>query len=276
MRAPELRRSGIAPIGDIAWGTHLCCFVRTTDDLLALLAPYFKAGLESREYCLWVVSGGLTKSAALKALQEAMPDLDRYLAEGSLDILGAREWYLEGGRFDRRRVLHGWLHRLKRAQAQGFAGLRAAGSTDWLDRRKQWKDFMDYEAVINKTVRNRRMLVLCSYELARSEAADVLDVARAHQLALARRAGAWEAVAWSDLNGFTDRYATLSPRERQVLHLVSGASTNKEVADRLSISVKTVEIHRMNLMRKLRVRNQIELLRYGLHFALSSREHQPR
>jgi two-component system secretion response regulator SsrB len=120
------------------------------------------------------------------------------------------------------------------------------------------------------------MLVLCSYELARSEAADVLDVARAHQLALARRAGAWEAVAWSDLNGFTDRYATLSPRERQVLHLVSGASTNKEVADRLSISVKTVEIHRMNLMRKLRVRNQIELLRYGLHFALSSREHQPR
>jgi len=276
MTASELRRSGIAPLGDVGWGTHLCCFFRTTDDLLALLVPYFKAGLESHEYCIWVLSGGVTKKLATAALRQSVPDLDRYLDGGRLDIVGAREWYLTRGRLDRRRVIRGWLRQLRHAQAQGFAGMRAAGSADWFEGRKKWKDFLEYEAVVNEALRKRRMIALCSYQLATSEASDLLDVASAHQLALARRAGTWQAVAWRDLTGLPERYATLSPRERQVLHLVAGANTNKAIADRLSISVKTVEVHRMNLMRKLSVRNHIELLRYGIQFALSSPDHQPR
>jgi DNA-binding NarL/FixJ family response regulator len=61
-----------------------------------------------------------------------------------------------------------------------------------------------------------------------------------------------------------------------VLHLVAGAATNKEIADHLSISVKTVEVHRMNLMRKLSVRNHIDLLRYGMQFAFAAPDYQPR
>src|SRR5258706_8759427 len=119
--ASELRRSGIALLGDVGWGTHLCCFFRTTDDLLALLVPYFKAGLESHEYCIWVLSGGVTKKLATAALRQSGPDLDRYLAGGRLDIRGAREWYLTRGRLDRRRGIRGWLHRLRPAQGKGFA-----------------------------------------------------------------------------------------------------------------------------------------------------------
>jgi DNA-binding CsgD family transcriptional regulator len=232
-----LRSSGIAPIGDIAWGTHLCCFFRTTEDLLALLVPYFKAGLESDEYCMWVVSGRVTK--------------------------------------DRQRVIRAWLERLRRAQGQGVAGMRVAGGADWLQSRRKWKDFVEYETVLNRALRDRQMIALCSYDLSASRAADLLDVANAHQFALARRAGTWQAVAWTELAGLAERYATLSPRERQVLRLVAGAHRNKEIADRLAISVKTVEVHRANVMRKLSVRNHIALLRYGLQFALSSPEHQP-
>jgi DNA-binding CsgD family transcriptional regulator len=274
MMASELRRIGIAPLRDIAWGTHLCCFVRTTKDLLALVTPYIKAGLESREYCIWVLSGGLTKNLAAAALRRVIPDLDRHLGQRSLDIVAARDWYLERGRLDRRRVIRNWLHRLRHAEAQGFAGMRAAGSADWLESKKKWKDFLEYEAVLNEALRNRRMIVLCSYQLATSQATDLLDVASAHQSALACRNGTWQAVAWRNLSGLTDRYAALSPRERQVLHLVAGAHTSKEIADRLSISVRTVEVHRMNLMRKLNVRNHIELLRYELPGALSTPEHQ--
>jgi len=276
MTAPELRRIGIAPFRDIAWGTHLCCFVRTTEDLLALVTPYIKAGLESHEYCIWVLSGGLTKNLAAAALRQVIPDLDRHLGQRSLDIVAARDWYLERGRLDRRRVVRNWLHRLGHAEAQGFVGMRAAGSADWLESKKKWRDFLEYEAVLNEALRNRRMIVLCSYELATSQAADLLDVASAHQSALARRDGTWQAVAWRDLGGPADRYAALSPRERQVLHLVAGAHTSKEIADRLSISVRTVEVHRMNLMRKLNVRNHIELLGYGLPCALSTPDHQSR
>ena len=47
-----------------------------------------------------------------------------------------------------------------------------------------------------------------------------------------------------------------------MLHLVAGGMTSPELAARLSISVRTVEAHRANLMRKLGIRNQAERVRY--------------
>jgi DNA-binding CsgD family transcriptional regulator len=274
MTVSELRRTGIAALGDVAWGTHLCCFFRTTDDLLALLVPYFKAGLESREHCIWVTSGALTEKRATAALRAEVPDLDRHLAERSLHIVGARDWYLQGGRLDRRSVIRGWLRRLRDARAEGFTGLRVAGGADWLESKKAWKDFVKYETVVNETLRNRSMIALCSYPLDTSGATDLLEVASAHRWTLVLRDGVWQTVAWRDVTGLTHRYTMLSGRERQVLHLVAGAYTNKDIADRLSISVKTVEVHRTNLMRKLGVRNHIELLRDALHLAPASPDHR--
>jgi len=46
--------------------------------------PYFKTGLHNKEFCLWVVSQPLTVKEAKHALGEAVPDLDRHLAEGSI------------------------------------------------------------------------------------------------------------------------------------------------------------------------------------------------
>jgi len=269
----ELPRIGIQPIADIAWGTHLCMFFQTTEDLLETLTPYFKAGLEDNEYCIWVVTGRLTKERALTALREAMPDLDRYLAEGCLDIIPAREWYLQGGRLDLRRVIRGWHQRLSQAVARGYAGLRVSGTAAWVQTRTEWKDFLEYEAALNDAMRNRRMIVLCSYGLATSNAADVLDVARSHHSVLARRSGAWQAVTWRDAARLPDQYTALTPRERQVLQQVAEGRRSAEIAVRLSISVRTVELHRANLMRKLGVRTQTELVRYVLQRELSLQEH---
>jgi FixJ family two-component response regulator len=47
------------------------------------------------------------------------------------------------------------------------------------------------------------------------------------------------------------RYAVLTPREREVLHLVVAGKVNREIAEDLSISPKTVELHRSNLMKKM-------------------------
>jgi len=61
-----------------------------------------------------------------------------------------------------------------------------------------------------------------------------------------------------------DIYETLTTRERQVLHLAAEGHTNSEIASRLFISPRTVEIHRANLMRKLGLRNYTDLVRYAL------------
>ena len=61
-----------------------------------------------------------------------------------------------------------------------------------------------------------------------------------------------------------DRYKTLTTREREVLHLAAEGHTNAEIADRLSISSRTAETHRANMMRKLDLRSQTDLIRYAL------------
>jgi len=61
-----------------------------------------------------------------------------------------------------------------------------------------------------------------------------------------------------------DRYETLTDREREVLHLAAEGLTNAGVATRLSISPRTAETHRANIMRKLGLRTQTDLVRYAL------------
>lgn len=61
-----------------------------------------------------------------------------------------------------------------------------------------------------------------------------------------------------------DPYETLTSREREVFQLVAEGYTSAEVAARLVISPRTVEMHRANLMRKLNLRTQTELIRAAL------------
>lgn len=67
-----------------------------------------------------------------------------------------------------------------------------------------------------------------------------------------------------------DSYSTLTNREREILHLVIEGNTNAQIADQLVISPRTVETHRANMMRKLEVHNQSELMQFALRRGLLS------
>ena len=58
--------------------------------------------------------------------------------------------------------------------------------------------------------------------------------------------------------------ATLSERESEVLRLIASGYSNKEIAGRLSLSVKTVEAHKANAMRKLGLRGRIDIVKYAV------------
>ena len=60
----------------------------------------------------------------------------------------------------------------------------------------------------------------------------------------------------------------LTPRQHDILRQVSVGHTNREIAEVLEISVRTVEVHRFNLMRRLNVRNVAQLLRQSLQLGL--------
>ena len=61
-----------------------------------------------------------------------------------------------------------------------------------------------------------------------------------------------------------DTYASLTSREREVLQLVGEGHTNQEIADRLHVSIKTVQSHRAAVMMKLRLRDVTHLVRYAV------------
>lgn len=60
----------------------------------------------------------------------------------------------------------------------------------------------------------------------------------------------------------------LTRRERQVLRLVAEGNTSASIAEQLEISIRTVETYRANLLRKLNLRNQAEMVRYAIQHGL--------
>src|SRR5216683_1613203 len=149
-----LRNTGIEPVGEMPWGTHFCYFYETRDDLLETLLPFFKAGLEAGEFCAWVVSEPLTEEGVWQALDRAVPRLDRYVSDRSIEV---------------------------------------SGNTAWLEQ-KQWREFMEYETELNRGIGDQPMLVLCTYPLTTCGATEFLDVTATHQFAVAKRRGRWEVV----------------------------------------------------------------------------------
>ena len=217
----ETRKTGIEVVGDMPWGTHFCLFYETKEDLLEILTSYCKAGLESGEFCLWIVAEPLTVEEATGALKDTVPGFGRYLADSSIEIVSARDWYLSGGTFDLKRVTAGWLEKLARASAKGYVGVRVTGDTAWLQK-KDWKHFCEYEEGLNEAVANQRLAVLCTYPLAACGAMEILDVVRTHQFAVAKRHGDWDVIETAGLKLAKEEIKRLNDElEQRVLERTS-------------------------------------------------------
>ena len=155
--------------------------------------PYFKAGLQANEFCMWVTAEPLVEKEAEEALRKALPDLDRYLQKGQIEILPYDAWYLKGGAFDSQRVLDGWVEKEQQARARGFDGLRLTGNTFWLEK-SDWDDFADYEEEVNNVIGNYNMIAACTYSLEKCGASEIVDVISTHQFALVKREGRWQTI----------------------------------------------------------------------------------
>jgi C4-dicarboxylate-specific signal transduction histidine kinase len=221
-----LRNTGIEPVGEMPWGTHFCHFYETRDDLLETLLPFFKAGLEAGEFCAWVISEPLTEEGVWQALDRAVPRLDRYVSDRSIEVLQARDVYLAGGEIDLHRIIGNWGAKLEGALSRGYEGIRLSGNTAWLEQ-KQWREFMEYETEVNRGIGDQSMLVLCTYPLTTCGASEFLDVTAAHQFAVAKRRGRWEVVETPQL---TQAKAEIARLNRDLEQRVLERTTELEAA----------------------------------------------
>lgn len=194
----EIRDSGLSVVGGRPWGTHFCSFYESKRDLLNMLVSYFKTGLESNEFCVWVVTEPLSERDAWDGLRRALPEFEDHVSKRSIEIFEGRDWYLKGGVFDSTRVMSAWNDKLARGLDRGYAGLRGSGNTAWLQK-KDWNAFSEYEQLVNDSVVGRRAMLLCTYSLESCRATELLDVVHTHQFAMAMRRGDWELIETPEL-----------------------------------------------------------------------------
>jgi DNA-binding CsgD family transcriptional regulator len=252
--AADIRKSGVGVLGDLPWGEHFCMFYETKEDLLDAVVPYFEAGFDGHEFCVWAVSEPLTEEEAGTALRRAVPGIDGSLADRGIEIIPAHEWYLNGDHVDAKRIADGWHEKLSRALAAGYEGLRVSGNAFWLGT-EYWQDFYDYEEEIHESLAGQPIIALCTYPLVGSRPSDILDVARVHQYTLARRKGVWE-VIWSAAAGVGTRL--LTSRELEVLTWAARGKSAWEIGVILGITKRTVDEHIQTATRKLGAANRIE------------------
>jgi DNA-binding CsgD family transcriptional regulator len=248
--AKSLRPTGLDILGNVPWGGHFCLFYETKQDLIDTLIPYFKAGLENNEFCVWAVSDSLTKEEAEAALERGIPDFQRYLSAGNMEILNGCDWYLSK---DLKKVTESWHQKLEDALAKGHEGVRASGNAFWLETEYR-DDFLAYEQELDESLAGRAMLVLCTYPLHGTKGADVLDVARAHRLTAARRNGDWEFIEAAS----TPTTHSLTLREVQVLTWVARGKSAWEIGKILDIAKRTVDEHARSATQKLGAANRTE------------------
>jgi two-component system CheB/CheR fusion protein len=198
------RPTGIRALGELPWGSHFGVFYASTRELLEVLVPFVQAGLQCNELCSWEVEPPLTVDEATAALARAVPDLERYVERGQLEIAALPQCAPQApldelleARLDRG-ILEGFDG--MRLVARGGAGARAAA------------DIV------------RRLHVVAAFPYARAAlggGVELMERVQDHRFALVCNSGQWEVLSGSAAHSARDE---LCPGEDQLQSLFRNMS----------------------------------------------------
>ncbi len=242
------RKSGINIIGDIPWGTHFCQFYRTGKDLIDVLVPYYKAGLENNEFCIWIVSEPLKIEEVKEAVRKEVVNLDDYLKKGQIEIFDAFEWYAGSGTFNIDLVLKKWMEKEKQAIERGFDGIRVSGDTFWLGK-NDWPDFMNYEKKVNTIIDDLMIIAVCTYSLDKYRHEEIIDVVLNHQFAIIKEDGKWRRIEISEFKKAEEKIRTLNKFSNDILELLD-VTDHKMALNALKESKEELKNYKLALEQK--------------------------
>lgn len=190
----EKRKSGISLIDDLPWGSHFCQFYQTRKDLLDIFVPYFGAGLENNELCVWVVSDMIGVEDAAKALEKAVPRFRNYLEKGQIELIPQGLWPVKsadsGGAV---------ASRVDRALSAGLDGVRLACSFS-----PDGKGSGAFPCFGTEDINRYNVITLFGYPRDGFDALGLMDIVKNHGCALLRNAGRWEVIESSEARTVRD------------------------------------------------------------------------
>jgi PAS domain S-box-containing protein len=189
----NLRKSGIDSVGDVPWGTHFCQFYSTKEDLMDILVPYFKAGIENNEFCVWVISEPLEIEDAKESLRKVIPDLDVYIEKGQIEFIPCTCWNLKQNGIDSEENLSNWIKKLNQVPTSGYDGLRFSWNI-FSQEKEGCNTLVKCKKQIDSFIDNYLTMALCTCSLDRSSPIEVIDVVTNHHFSLVKKEGKWERI----------------------------------------------------------------------------------
>jgi hypothetical protein len=189
MKNSHISSFGIPGLGAAPYGLHMCHFFPTRQELIDSLVPYFEAGIDNNERCIWVTSSPLPAQDALIEISKS-EKLMRAITSAQLRVFDAVEWYGKPETFDADQVIERWLEEEQRALADGFHGLRITGNTSFVSR-ASWNLLMEYERKLHDRIKDRRIIACCTYLREQCGSVEVLEVVRCHHGSLDRTDDHW-------------------------------------------------------------------------------------
>ena len=162
---------------NISPGKHFYQFYKNADDFLNVMIPFFQAGLEKNEACVWLVSERIGLDLACATAEAMIPQCSHFVSTGQFQIRSAEEWYLTDGSFDETKAVKNAEEFMEKIQKQGFQQLRGAGDGGAFFR-KDWPAVEAYEKKMSQWIKSNGVIALCAYpilECTPSQTKGILD-----------------------------------------------------------------------------------------------------
>jgi DNA-binding CsgD family transcriptional regulator len=271
---------GIPGVDQLPLGTHLCALYSGSAERDDLLFPFLREGIRQGDTCLCYINGLEPAAVRARAVGEAAdPPTERF------DVRPASEVYLQSGKFSVEHMASVLSDNLARVVARGSGLLRATGEMPWpgvLGQSHGADDFFVYEAVLNEVVDQKPAVFMCMYDLRRFGLQLLVAVLKTHPVVLLDRTvldnphfhvragyhadGARSrherprgAAAAAGRAVGPDPWSSLTASELRIAGFVAQGLTNKDIAQRLSVSPHTVDAHMKHMYTKLDIHSRVEL-----------------
>lgn len=187
-----IRNAGIPIMEKIAWGMHFYLFHESATDMPYWLMPYFKAGLENNECCIWIIPGGISYENAVSILRESISDLDQHIQQGNMLIITG-QWKDQNDRFNLQ-MLFSWLDgTLSFKLKKGASGLRIVLSPSVL-KKYGGPSLSLFEKELEAFLPYRAMIMLCYHQIEGSSSEEILDISASNLFVGAFRNGHWQII----------------------------------------------------------------------------------
>jgi DNA-binding CsgD family transcriptional regulator len=245
---------------------HLCHLYSNDTERLEIGTNFVIHGIKKKEKCLYISDRTLSKEF-MERLMGSGVNVDKARREKIFEEIIA-----SGRRIEEIKAPNSFTHflneKIEVALKEGKKPVRILMNKNTL--LYNHTNLLWREASLDKLYSEKSVIALCQYEIGRVNCEVSINLFKTHPRIILENL-LYDSPFYTlpdkvlpTIQEESTRYATLTPVEKKILrHIVEGYS-NKSMAKELSISVKTVETHRANIMRKLGIHKLVDLVKFAM------------